>query len=123
MTLNARQLTAIVKAGLIVANDDGKMKDEEHKVIINELKHFEVNQEVKSILLDAANGMTVETMVDLLKNLSYDEKKYVSGFLVAVMLSDKQLGNDEPKVWQSICTLCEFPDIKAEHALWYWENH
>lgn len=123
MTLNARQLAAVVKAGLIVTNADGTAKEEEYKIIVNELSSFNVTSEQGQMLIETANGMSVDSMVEILKSLSYDDKKYISGYLVAIIVVDGDVDEDEAKAWQAMCSLCEFPQTTAQDALDYWRKH
>ena len=123
MTLNAKQLAAVVKAGLIMTNADGTAKDEEYKIIVNELQSFNVSAEQGRMLIEVANSMSVEEMVDNIKGLSYEDKKYVSGYLVAIVVVDQDVDDEEAKAWQAMSTLCDLPNITAEEALTYWRNH
>lgn len=123
MTLNAKQLAAVVKAGLLLTNADGKAEQDEYEIIVSEVNSFNVTREQFDMLLDMANNMSVEEMVDLLKVLSYEDKKYISGFLVSIAVIDQKVDPEEAKAWQAICSLCQFPEVSAEDALLYWRNH
>ena len=123
MTLNAKQLAAVMKAGLIMTNADGKVQDDELKVIINELKNFNVTAEQGKLLYEVADAMSVEEMIEQLKPLSSSDKKYICGYLVAIIVIDGDIDENETNAWKAICTLCDFPEMTAGEALAYWRNN
>lgn len=123
MKLTAKQLAAVIKAGLIVTNADGTAKEEEYRVIINEMNSFNISKEQGNALIEVANAMSVEDMVAELKGLSVQDKKYVCGYLVAIVAVDGDIHDKEAEAWQAMCNLCEFPDVKASEAFEYWKNN
>ncbi|MBQ3249914.1 MAG: TerB family tellurite resistance protein [Bacteroidales bacterium] len=123
MKLTPKQLAAVVKAGLIVTNADGTAKEEEYRIIINEMNSFNITQEQGKALIEVAEAMSVEDMVAELKGLSEQDKKYVCGYLVAIVAVDGDIHDNEAEAWQAMCSLCEFPDVKASEALEYWKNN
>lgn len=123
MKLTPKQLAAVIKAGLIVTNADGTAKEEEYRIIINEMNSFNITQEQGKALIEVAEAMSVEDMVTELKGLSEQDKKYVCGYLVAIVAVDGDIHDNEAEAWQAMCSLCEFPDVKASEALEYWKNN
>lgn len=123
MRLTVKQLTAVLKAGLIVTNADGETKKEEMEIVVRELVSFGINQEQGSQLYDDAVAMSTEDMVDQLKGLSNDDKKYISGYLIAISVADGDVADNEAKAWAAICNLCEFPNVSVEDAYNYWKNN
>lgn len=123
MKLSAKQLAAVMKAGLIMTNADGKVQDEELKIIINELKSFNVSAEQGKLLYEVADAMSVDEMVEQLKPLSLSDKKYICGYLVAIIVVDGDVDDNEAQAWKAISTLCDFPEMTAAEALAYWRNN
>lgn len=123
MTLNGKQLAAVMKAALIASKADGEACASELKLIANEMANFNLTSNQFSTLYDVADEMSVDEMVGALKSLDYSTQKYVMGFLVAVVAADGRLAEDEAKACTAIFTLCEFPDVSIDDAFMYWRNN
>ena len=122
MTLSGLQLAAILKAGNAIVVADGKQTDEEMSVLFHELENFNVPANQIPGLLVIADQMDVPTMFKTLTDLDEDTKKYVCGYLAAIMASDG-IDDSEVKLWQFICTLAKFPTMNVGEALRFWATH
>lgn len=123
MTLNGKQLAAVMKAALIASKADGNTSEEELNVIVKEMASFKMTSDQFSGIYDIADAMSVDEMVEELKRLDYSTQKYIKGFLVAVVAVDGRLTDEEIQAWDAICSLCEFPSVSPEEALLYWRNN
>ncbi|MBR4390106.1 MAG: tellurite resistance protein TerB [Prevotella sp.] len=122
MQLSGLELAAILKAGNAMVNADGKTTKEELAVLFHELENFNVPAEQIPGLLVIADQMEVPTMFKTLSDLDVKEKKYVCGYLAAIMASDG-IDDSEVKLWKLICTLAKFPKMVVGEALEFWGAH
>ena len=123
MNLTRMQLAAVLRAGIIVSKADGTADPKELELLVHELKKFDLSPEAGKNIIDVANDMPVETMVEQLKQLSYEDQKYVCGYLAVMILADGDIKDSEIEAWKAICTLCDFPTMTAKEALEYWRKH
>lgn len=123
MQLNGLELTAILSAGMILSNADGRIAPEEKTILINELKSFNVTDEEAETYLKVAIELTVEQTVDVLKAMSINAKKYACGYLGAVMLSDGDVDDNEMEAWRAFSEACDFPTMTLREALEFWQNN
>lgn len=123
MNLTGMQLAAVLRAGIIVSKADGTADEKELELLVHEMKKFNLSNEMSKTIIDVANDMPAETMVEYLKQLSYEDKKYVCGYLAVMILADGEIKDSEIDAWKAICTLCDFPTMTAKEALEYWRNH
>ena len=123
MTVNGKQLAALVKMGIAMAMADGKVEDVEHVAIAHELIKFGVsNSEAESILVNSQMMEAGEAFATL-SNMTNEQKKYATGYLAFIMVSDGRIDDSEVKMWQLICTLSSFPTMNAQEALSFWNEH
>lgn len=99
---------------------DGVTKREEFVVLCHELQKFNVSGSEFTNLLKSAQAMDSSEMFAILSDLDVDVQKYVCGFLVAIMMADRDIDDSEMKAWQLICTLSDFPMMSAREALDIW---
>ncbi|MBP5560382.1 MAG: tellurite resistance protein TerB [Muribaculaceae bacterium] len=123
MELTGLQLAAILKAGKAMVMADGRTKEEELLVLVIEMKNFNVERDEFKSLLSAADKMDASTMFLALSNLDDEAKKYVSGYLAAIMAADGEIEDTEVKMWQLICSLANFPTMNLEESLKFWTSH
>lgn len=122
MIFNRTELTAILKAGHCIVSADGVTRPKELAIIFLEINNFNVSEDDYLDLLHLADSMDAGTMITILSRLSEDEKKYVCGFLAAIMMSDGDIDESEIKLWQFISMLCSFPGISIGDAINYWRG-
>lgn len=123
MKLKTLQLAAMIKAGQAMAEADRAVDNEEVAVIANEmLMHSVPKHDVKGIY-ELADQMAPSSMLSTLTAMSEEKKKYVCGFLAAVMAANGEVAEAEVSVWRLISTLAGFPETTVEEALTYWQEH
>lgn len=123
MTLNGQELAAVLKAGHAMVQADGKVEESELKVLFGELANFGVSSEQAQLMMVAADAMEASAMFEILTNLSIEAKKYVAGYLAAIMISDNDIDESEVTMWKLICTLSKFPTMSLHEAVTFWRNN
>lgn len=120
MTFSGLELSAIVKLGLLMSMADGKVEDNEQKVIILELLKFGMNENQAKAALVAADAMEFSDAAVIVKNMTSQEKKHVVSFLGAVISADGKIADSEVKMCTLVTLLCGLPEISAGEAIVNW---
>lgn len=123
MQFNNLQLSAVLKVGTCMVLADGKVEEEEKKVLAVGMAEFGVDEAHLKILMALADAMTPATMLATLSALNDDQKKFVCGFLATIMTSDDDIDDSELKLWQLTSTLCGFPTMTIFEAQKFWVTH
>lgn len=123
MTFNNLQLSAILKVGICMVNADGKVEQEEMKVLAVGMAEFGVQEAQLKFLMTLADAMTPATMLATLSALDENQMKFVCGFLATIMISDGDIDDSEVKLWQLTSTLCGFPTMSVAEAAEFWRTH
>ena len=123
MTYNGKELAAIIKMALSMSIADGKFDEEEKKSIFTELLTFGVAPEDQLVLTMAADEMDASEAFATISRMSDEQKRYVTGFLAVIMLSDGRIDDSEVKMWKLISALAGLPTMNIGEALDFWQNH
>lgn len=123
MEFNIIELTATLKAGIAMVNADGKVMEEELKVLNLGMLEFGVSQEQYKQLLELGQAMSTATMFSTLSAMNDSQKKFVCGYLASIMVSDGDIDDTEVKLWKLTSTLAGFPTMSIAEACAYWSNH
>jgi len=123
MTLNGKQLSALVKMGVAMALADGKVEETEKAAIAIELVKFGVTSNQATQIINNSQSMDASDALETLAGMNTEQKKYATGYLAAVMASDGDIDPSEIKMWQLICTLSAFPTMNIGEALSFWKEH
>lgn len=123
MNYNGKELAALVKLGVAMANADGHVDEIEQVAIASELSSFGVDSSNASTILAAAAVMDAADAISTLAIMTTEQKKYATGYLAAIMASDGVIADAEVKMWQLICTLASFPSMNIQEALSFWTSH
>uniref|UniRef100_A0AB33ISH1 Co-chaperone DjlA N-terminal domain-containing protein n=1 Tax=Prevotella sp. GTC17254 TaxID=3236794 RepID=A0AB33ISH1_9BACT len=123
MTYNGKELAALIKLGIAMAQADGHVDKIEQIAIASELKNFGVNDANAPSLLAAAAIMNVSDAFGTVTAMDDEQKKYACGYLAAIMVADGEIADSEVKLWQLVCTLGSFPTMNISEALTFWTNH
>lgn len=123
MILKGIELAAMVSLGMAMAQADGHVDDVEKSAIALELLRFGVSQDGVGSIIAAAAAMDAAAALGTITAMSNEQKKYVTGYLAAVMAADGNIDNEEVKLWQLICTLANFPKMSLSQALDFWKNN
>ena len=123
MTLSGNQLAALVHMGVDMISADGKVEDAEKAVLINNLNKFGVGPLDGIAIIKSAHDMKSGDALAILSNMTTEQKKYVAGYLAAIMVSDGDIADSEVKLLSLISILCAFPDMTIKEALEFWATH
>lgn len=123
MTLNGKQLSALVKMGVAMALADGKVEETEKVAIAIELVKFGVSNNQATQIIDNSQSMDASDALATLAGMNTEQKKYATGYLAAIMAADGDIDPSEIKMWQLICTLSSFPTMNIGEALSFWKEH
>lgn len=123
MEFNGVQMAAIVKAANAMIAADGRVDEAETQALSRELIGFGVNPTQLVDILKLSNALEPAAMISTLSVLSNDQKKYISGFLAAIMISDGDIDDSEMKLWQLTSTLIGCPTMTLQQALDFWRNN
>lgn len=123
MTYNGKELAALIKLGIAMAQADGHVDKIEQIAIASELKNFGVNDVNAPSLLATSAIMDISEALGTLAAMSNDQKKYACGYLAAIMAADGEIAKSEVKLWQLVCTLGSFPVMNIGEALNFWKNN
>ena len=117
------ELCAIVKMAKSMAAADGRLDPKELILIAAELAKFTPSSIKGSSIIDSTDRMEFDEAIRILRNLTTDEKKYVGGYLAAIMAVDGHIDAKEAVEWQLVSTLAQFPTMSAKEALDFWKSH
>lgn len=123
MQFNNLELAAVLKVGKSMVLADGKVEEEEMKVLSLGMAEFGVTPDHLKTLLGLADAMNTATMLTTLASLNDSQKKFVCGFLATIMACDGDIDDSEVKLWQLTSALCSFPTMTIAEATEYWRTH
>ena len=120
MTFSGLELSAIVKLGMLMSLADGKVDDNESKVVTLELLKFGMNESQAKAAVLAADAMEFPAAAGIVRAMTAAEKKHVVSFLGAVISADGKIADSEVKLCTLISLLCDLPEISAGEAIVNW---
>ncbi len=123
MNYSGLELASVVKMAMEMAAADGIFADEERELISKELLNFGVNPLQATQLLTRARDMDPGEALSTIGNMNLEQKKYVTGFLAAIMISDGEIDDSEVKMWRFISLLAQLPEMDIVEALDFWNTH
>lgn len=125
MQFSGKEMAAILKAAKMMALADGIMTSEEKDVIKRDLKSFGIQIDtIESIAIEhKADSMEGSEVIAILSNMTIDQKKYVCGYLAAVMVADGEVDEKEQKLWSLMSMFADFPTMTLREAIAFWTNN
>ncbi|MBP5709256.1 MAG: hypothetical protein J6W61_05790 [Bacteroidales bacterium] len=115
--LDVSELAATFKIANYMAEADGIVDEGEFAIIFDEISKFGVSEEVFDEILAASIEMDAAVAIKTIEKLGKEEKKYVSAFLVVMMIIDEELHETEIKLLHFVSTLCELPMLSIDEAV------
>jgi uncharacterized tellurite resistance protein B-like protein len=101
---------------------DGRGDAREAALIARELMSLSNGYNTENVV-KAADRMEVDESLRILRSLTNEEKKYVCGFLAAIVKADNNISDSEIKAWQVVCSLAAFPTMTFAEAVGFWATH
>ena len=125
MQFSGKEMAATLKTAKMMALADGKMTSEEKEVIKRDLSSFDIKIDtIDSIAMEhLADNMSGKELILTLSNMTTEQKKYVCGYLAAVMVADGEVDDSEQKLWTLLSLMADFPTMTIGEAISYWHNN
>lgn len=123
LKIYGQQLAAAMKAAGYITVADGQHHENEVAEMNKLFTVLNTPQSRISHILEVAQVMTNEAMAEALRSLNSYSKKFISGFLIAVGISDRHVDDSENSVIQAIKDACGFQEIDPEEAYKCWKSH
>jgi uncharacterized tellurite resistance protein B-like protein len=123
LVIYGQQLAAAMKAAGYITVADGRHHENEVAEMNKLFTVLNTPQSRISHILEVAQVMTNEAMSEALQSLNSYSKKFISGFLIAVGISDRYVDDSENSVIQAIKDACGFQNIDPEEAYKCWKSH
>ncbi len=123
MEFSANQLAAIAKLGIAMSAADGKFAEEEKKMLTLELIRFGVSRVEAIGIMTVAQNMDIQAAYDEVRKMNLNQKKYVTGYLAAIMACDGEIADVERALWSLISSLCDLPIMNMGDALKFWKEN
>ena len=119
MEFNKVEMTAILSMANAMIMADGKVEDEETRVISREMVKFGVPlEDFKEIYL---KGIEMEPIyaTEIVSKMSSEQKNYVAAFLGTIMAVDGDIDDKEMALWRLISQVCGLPAMSVKDAIFY----
>lgn len=123
MRLTTEEMTAIVKMVITIGEADDYIATEEKRLLFNELNRFSALDDL-DYFLRSASKMSYSSAIETISDMPYSKKKYVSAFLAAMVVADREPDSSETRLWAKISRATDLPFTSPGDALDYWvEKH
>lgn len=125
MTFTQNEMVAILKLAKLMAVADGRLTNDERATIFADLGSFGVafNSLQSTMLEKLADEMDPAAAIAVVANMTIEEKKYVCGYMAAVMVADGDIDTKEQALWTLVSALASFPTMNIAEAVTFWRNH
>lgn len=125
MTFTQNEMVAIFKLAKLMAAADGKVTHDERAIILTDLASFGVapNSLQSTMLEKMADEMEPTEAITIVANMTTEEKKYVCGYMAAVMVANGDIDAKEQALWTLVSTLASFPTMNIAEAITFWKNN
>ncbi len=123
MNYTGKELAAVVRMAVTMANADGVFADEERSVIVQELVNFGVSPTDAAHILIMSRDMDPSDALATIACMNDEQKRYVTGYLAVVMIADGEIDESEVKMWRFISLLANLPEMDLAEALEFWNTH
>lgn len=124
MTFTQEEMVAILKLAKLMAVADGKLTDDERNCIFADLHSFGVqaNSLQSTLLEQKADALEPTKAISIVAQLTTEEKKYVCGYMAAVMIADGNVDTKEHALWALVSALASFPNMTLAEAVDFWQK-
>lgn len=122
MTFTGFEISSILKVATMMAQADGKVTEDETKLMAAELIRFGVAPNQLSSIVTAATAQNELEAFTTISNMTLEEKKYVTAYLGTMMCADGNIDDSELKCWKLISNLCKLPTMNIQEALEIMKN-
>lgn len=123
MTYSGKELAALVGMAINMAAADGQVDKTEREVIVKELANFGVDGFQAAQILMKAKDMEASESIETISQMDIEQKKYVTGFLAAIMIADGNIEDSEVSLWKFVSMICNLPTMDLAEALEFWTKN
>lgn len=123
MRFTQEEMTAILRLAKLMAMADGKVTEGEINCIFADLLSFGVTANNLEPLEETANALEPTKAISIVAQMTMDEKKYVCGYLAAVMIADGNIDAKEQALWALVSALASFPKMTIAEAVDFWQKN
>ena len=122
MTLTNFELAAVLKLGIDMLMADGRVDENEKKIIAVEMMKFGVTGEKLAHLGNLAQAMQPAEAIATVSTFDDEKKKHVAAFLAFIMISDGDIDDSEIALWRLISTLASLPTMTIKEGAEHWRK-
>lgn len=119
MTLKVSEIEALVCLGAFMAKADGVVTTSETNWMAADLESFCDSREEFNKMLEAGLAMDGNEAIRIVKNMGRDEKEYACAYLACLLYADRDVDDEEMKLWNLVTELCDLPIMKIKEAQAY----
>ena len=125
MRFSSKEMAAILKNAKLMALADGVITSDEENVIKRDLASFGIKiDSLESVAIEhRADNMDGDEVISTLSNMTIDQKKYVCGYLAAIMVADGEVDEKEKELWSIVSILAGFPTMTIGEAIRFWQQN
>lgn len=125
MRFSIKEMAAILKNAKLMALADGVMTSNEENVIKRDLASFGIKiDSLESVAIEhRADNMDGDEVISTLSNMTINQKKYVCGYLAAIMAADGEVDEKEKELWSIVSILAGFPTMTIGEAIRFWQQN
>lgn len=118
-SFTSEELQAISKVATMMIKADGETKAIEVQTLVTELNQFAPGMTRINAIVRLGVEMDSKRCYELIKNMNANQKRYVSCFLMTLMVVDENVDELEKLTLALLVKLCELPLFPLEEALEY----
>lgn len=120
----SHEMYAVYKVASMMANADGVIYPDEVKIISDEMESLGVKSDKdKKILEDNGKIMRPLDALNIISNLTEDQKKHINAFFGSIISIDGDIDDAELALWRLVGELCELPKMSVRQAINLFSNH
>ncbi len=122
LKFTALEFSAITKLATLMIASDGVTKDEEFKILFIEFKAFDVPQNHIDTIFSAAKLMNANEVKGIVKQMSYNKKKYICSLLATIIVIDGDVDDNELALWRTMTQEYDLPKMTLKEGLAHYKS-
>ena len=119
MKFNKIEMMAIMNMVNAMIIADGKVEDEETRIISAEMVKFGIPLDDFKEIYVKGRDMDPAFAVEIVSKMTYEQKTYVAAYLGTLMSCDGDIDEREMALWRLLSTLCGLPTMSVIDAVKY----
>jgi hypothetical protein len=123
MVFSVRELAAIQWLAMEMTIMDDWSSELEERLLLKELcSHTDDGLVSPDVVLEWSNSMNKAEAIDVVSNMTWDEKYYVLGYLAALSAIDRDIDRDEYATWKNTRARIGMSGVSFEGAVEFFNN-